>query len=203
MMNKRKPQLFQYAAMQELLLKVPNDRERLFFLCAYANGMRIKEAWLLSFADIQWDNDFLMIRSKILKKKDGKLPTRNSPVSRQTESWLTEPIIELAQRFRTGPDDQTRIFQLSKRTAQKRADDYFGATAHSLRHNRTSHLMIIYNYQMRDLQEFFGLEPTSIAEWQGRYGHLEKSYLRDKWNAMKKNENKQTEIKVTSDAYQQ
>lgn len=183
-MDKREPTIFLYSTIKDLLLGIEEPRERLVFLCAYANGLRIKEACMLQFSDIQWDDDFLMIRSRVLKKRDGTQPIRNSPISRKAETWLTEPIIELANRLRSGPEDLTTIWPFSKRTAQTRADKYFGATAHSLRHNRTSHLMTEFNYQLRDLQEFFRLEPASVAEWQGRYGHLEKSYLRDKWKVL-------------------
>lgn len=183
-MQKRPAQVVLYSTMKEMLLAIPDERERLFFLCTYANGLRIKEACMLEFCDIQWDEKFLLIRSKVLKKRDGSQPIRNSPIPRRQEEWLTSPIIGLAEKLRGGPEDHSLIWLMTKRTAQRRADKYFGSTAHSLRHNRTSHLMQVYNFQLRDLQEFFRLQPSSVAEWQGRYGHLEKSYLRDKWEAM-------------------
>lgn len=179
-----KAELFTYEHMNDLLSGIPDERERLFFMSFYANGLRVEEACRLVLADYNFDNEFLKIQSDVLKKKDDSIPKRNSPLSRSCEPWLTEEIIRLWIQFNGSPESKNKVWTMSKRTAQYRANKYFGTISHAMRHNRATHLMTKFNYSLLDLQQFFGLSPASMDDWRAIYGHLEKSHLEDKWRAM-------------------
>jgi integrase len=193
MTAQRPAELVLYETLKERIQNIPTDMDFWLVATTYANGCRIKETCNLTFADFEWNNDFLYIHSQVLKKKMNKktgvkpIPKRNNPIDRKLEPWITEPIIAFIEAKRGSPNNQQKVWDKTKITAQRHINKYLNFTSHSLRHNRATHLMIKFGYGMRDLLEFFKIEPRTIAAWSVRYGHLERSYLEEKFKKMRGN----------------
>lgn len=179
-MDKRKPQLFLYETLQERAIAIPNNLDKVMVLSSYANGSRVLETCTLQFSDYEWNNEFLYIHSDVLKKRKQTAPKRYNPISRLLEPWITEPVITYIQSNRSAEIDNKKVWPFTKRTAQRRFDQYFGTISHAMRHNRATHLMVKFDYSIRDLANYFVLSPASLADWAMRYGHLERSHLEDK-----------------------
>jgi integrase len=199
----RKPIVLSYVEMKDLLTNIPVDRDKLFLMIMYANGMRVKEACMIKLNDITWDDEFLYINQPVLKKrKKSYIPTRAPPIDRKKEAWLSEAIIDIVKKPKEGYliqlmearengeklDNKVGLaWGYSKRKAQQTADKYAGTISHAFRHARVTHCLTEMHMSLRMLADFFGVSGASLGDWSVRYGHLVVDDMKEHLRSVRRN----------------
>lgn len=159
---------FGYHELKERLQAIPDMQDRFMLAVSYANGTRVSEALAVKAEDIDVTENFVYISTPVLKKRKG-LIYRAPPISRQLEEWLAKIVVG----YSAGKSG--RLIGYSKRTAQRRFDQYFGCTSHSFRHTRATHCFTVLKMSSRMVAEYFKLSPRGLTDWIMRYGHLDRA----------------------------
>jgi len=168
---KRKPVLFTYKAVKEGILSISNPMDRFLFAVSYANGTRVSEALSIKASGIEANKEFVYITTPVLKKRFRQLTYRAPPISRSGEEWLADLLLGYI-KGRTG-----NLITFSKRTAQRRFNQYFECTSHSFRHTRATHCITVLGMSMRMIAEYFKISPMALSDWVMRYGYLDRRDL--------------------------
>lgn len=173
--GQRAPVAFAYDEVKNMILSIGDKTDRFVLAVCYANGCRVSEVLGVRAEDIELTDEFVYIETPVLKKR--KLTTgkgimkRAPPISRKGEAWLTELILDYAAGKRGS------LVPYSKRTIQRRFDQYCDCTSHSFRHTRASHCLKHLGYSMEQVSMYFRLSPRGLTDWILRYGHLSMSDL--------------------------
>lgn len=183
--GQRKPTIFSYDEVKEKLLYGITVPEDLFMLAvSYANGTRVSEMVGIRRGDIEWNDRFLYVSTPVKKKRTDLDVRRAPPINRryekeyprqaEPEGWLADIIISYAVVW-----DRPLLIPYGVRTAQRRFEKYFGCTSHSFRHTRVTHCFTRLGMDMRQVTEYFRIEPRTIPDWVVRYGHLDRRALEE------------------------
>ena len=170
---KRKPIAFAYGEIRRGLEKISNKEDQFMLAVSYANGTRVSEVVGIRASDVEVSKEFVFVITPVFKKRTGIVPHRSPPISRVGEKWLTDILVSYSKGKRG------KLISYSKRTAQRRFDEYFGCTSHSFRHTRAAHCLRILGMSMMKIQVYFGLSPKGLTDWITRYGHLDREDLEE------------------------
>lgn len=192
----RPAKVLQYQDIKETIENVPDNTDQFLFAISYANGTRVSEAMGVTAEDITWNNDFVYVRTKVLKKRTKKELWRNPPISRTKEKWLANIILSHAMpvkaKWEQNKNEEIvlgnpvpaapKLIRYCVRTAQRRFDHYFKCTSHSFRHTRATHCIVLFGMNMHMVVDFFRVSPRASMEWAMRYGHLETKDIEKHWD---------------------
>jgi len=190
----RPAKVYPYNDLKEIIEGIPDSLDQFLVAVTYATGGRVSEATSLSFNNFEMDGDILRITIPVKKKrrrvrdKDGNLPVKREeysvlrapPTSVLQEKWLVDIIWGWVKRQRLSPLDDRKAWLPTIRTAQRRFVDIMDDKPHNMRHNRATHLRKHFDYDMKDLQDFFQLSDKGMLNWMRTYSHVGRSRLDDK-----------------------
>lgn len=163
--EKRRPITFSYDEIRDHILSIGDKDVQFLFAVSYANGTRVSEVLGLRKGDVEITDEFVYVKTPVLKKRRGDV-YRAPPIYIKGEPWLANIIINYV-KGREGT-----LINYSKRTVQRRFDEYFDCTSHSFRHTRATHCFTVLGMSERLIAEYFRISPASLADWIMRYGHL-------------------------------
>lgn len=174
--TKQKPIAFSYEGIKRRILAVGNKMDRFMFAVSYANGTRVSEILNLCANDIDIDEEFIYIQTPVRKKRRNDV-YRAPPISRKGEPWLAYIISNYVKDYE-GELSEYVLITYSKRTAQRRFEEFFDCTSHSFRHTRVTHCFTVLGMSERLIAEYFRISPSSLGDWIMRYGHLNRKDLK-------------------------
>ena len=178
---------FLYPAEIEMLLNAPDttkalgQRDKAILETMYASGMRVSELVAVNLADIDWDEEMILIRGKGNKE-------RLIPVGRKARIALREYIENgRAHLLQAGKQTSDAVFlnrfggRLGTRSISNIIDKYVEEVAiiqkispHSLRHSFATHLLN-RGADLRSVQELLGHVKLSTTQI---YTHLTRENIK-------------------------
>lgn len=163
--TKRKPIAFSYDEIRNHLLSIGDKDMQFLFAVSYANGTRVSEVIGLRASDVEITDEFVYVKTPVLKKRRNDV-FRAPPIYIKGEPWLANIIINyVANR-------EGELISYSKRSIQRKFNEYFDCTSHSFRHTRATHCFTVLGMSERLIADYFRISPASLADWIMRYGHL-------------------------------
>ncbi|NLV20777.1 MAG: tyrosine recombinase XerC [Syntrophomonadaceae bacterium] len=183
----RKLPRFLYPTEIDMLLNAPDttraqgQRDKAILETMYASGMRVSELVAINLADIDWDEELILVRGKGNKE-------RLSPIGRKAKIALLDYIEHgRAHLLQAGQQTSDAVFlnrfggRLSTRSIRNIIDKYVEEVAinqkvspHTLRHSFATHLLN-GGADLRSVQELLGHVKLSTTQI---YTHLTRENIK-------------------------
>lgn len=153
------PEDYSYEQIKQMINQIATTHDKALAALAYGTGARVSELNQIEKDAIRVEGEYLIIRCKVLKKKDGKEHSRY-PVIRLTEEWLIKPILEYKESCLTDilfPYYRMKIYRNLLRNT--------GFNPHGFRKLRATHLRRNFGFDSYQLKKFFGWSSISPSEY--------------------------------------
>lgn len=158
----KEPQKYSYELTQLTISQLPKIEQQIAAI-AYATGSRASELNQITKGDISFDDKYMKINCKVLKKRKG-IESRIALV-RLDEEWLINPIKELL----INKQDSDKLLPLHRATIWKKLVSSLilkgdKVNPHGLRKIRATHLVTRFGFDGQRLKHFFNWSRSDMAD---------------------------------------
>jgi integrase/recombinase XerD len=158
----KEPQNYPYELLQLTITNLPKTEQQIAAL-AYGTGSRASELNQIKKSDITFDDKYMRITCKVLKKRKG-IESRVALI-RLDEEWLVNPIKELI----LDKQDDEILLPFHRATIWKKLVSSLilkgdKVNPHGLRKIRATHLATRFGFDGQKLKHFFNWSRSDMAD---------------------------------------